>query len=91
MIAFNSNFNNEDPIKKLQALLNKALEEELEEVKEIENEDFLHDYLTEDFLNISDLIDIVYNNLYQENYSKINLSISKNKNDSLDIQVTHLS
>lgn len=35
-------------------------------------------------INMSDLMQLIYENLYQKNHEVINITINKNKNNSLD-------
>ena len=85
MIAFNkenSDGDNANPekiektIKKLQNLLDDLYESELE----IDEEDYLD-------IDISDLISLVYEVLFQEKYNYMNLSLRKNQNNSLSLKI----
>jgi enolase len=88
MIAFNKYYSEQpqDPLKKLQQLLNK--------IDLFEEDDFLEeafDENTSNNSNLSELLEIVYFHLFTENYSNIDLSITKNKNNSLEIKIKKLS
>lgn len=79
MIAFRKDYgsNNEkskDLTEKLQQILNIVYE------KEKNYPGSLHEQV-----NISDLINIVYDTLYKKNKDSIQLIVNKNKNNSLDI------
>jgi hypothetical protein len=85
MIAFNKengDGDDADPkkiektIKKLQDLLDDLYESELE----IEEEDYLD-------IDMSDLISLVYEVLFQEKYNYMNLSLMKNQNNSLSLKI----
>jgi hypothetical protein len=84
MIAFNKGYENdkndkgnEDSLKKLEDILFKIYQEDLTD-ESIED------------ANLSELLEIVYFHLFTENYTNINLSIIKNKNNSLKIEVNDL-
>jgi enolase len=88
MIAFNKSYPEypQDPLKKLEQLLNK--------IDLFEEDDFLEepfDENTSNNSNLSELLEIVYFHLFTENYSNIDLSITKNKNNSLEIKIKKLS
>jgi len=83
MIAFNKGSGDdadsekiEKTIKKLQDLLDELYKSELE----IEEEDYLD-------IDISDLISLVYEVLFQENYNYMNLSLKRNQNNSLSLRI----
>ena len=81
MIAFNKDYkndkDNEYSLKKLEDILFKMYQEDLTD-ESIED------------ANLSELLEIVYFHLFTENYTNINLSIIKNKNNSLQIEVNDL-
>jgi len=81
MIAFNKDYkndkDNEYSLKKLEDILFKIYQEDLTD-ESIED------------ANLSELLEIVYFHLFTENYTNINLSIIKNKNNSLQIEVNDL-
>jgi hypothetical protein len=81
MIAFNKDYkndkDNEYSLKKLEDILLKICQEDLTD-ESIED------------ANLSELLEIVYFHLFTENYTNINLSIIKNKNNSLQIEVNDL-
>lgn len=81
MIAFRKEYdsNNEkskDLVEKLQQILDIVYE------KEKNYPGSLHEQV-----NISDLIDIVYDTLYIKNKNSIQLIVNKNKNNSLDVTI----
>lgn len=72
-----------DPLKKLQLILNELYEHDFNHLLE-DDEDSLEEG------NLSELLEIVYFHLFTENYSNINLSIVKNPNNSLRIKINKL-
>ena len=87
MIAFNKNFDEDEndlskSLNKLQDLLSSIFSDEDLEIND-ENNSF------EDS-NISDLIETVYFHLFTENYSEMDISIKKNLNNSLNINIKKL-
>ena len=83
MIAFNkNNKHNENSLKKLEDILFSIYPEILAN-EDLPDEDFEN-------TNLSELLEIVYFHLFTENYTNINLSIIKNKNNSLEIKINEL-
>lgn len=84
MIAFNNNYNNQDPLKKLEDIIYKIYE----------NDSSLTSFLDDDLdfadSDLSELLEVVYFHLFTENYSSMDISISKDKNQSLTIKINNL-
>jgi|TARA_Y100000385_G_C12859081_1_gene536415 hypothetical protein len=88
MIAFNrddSPSNNfDDNLNKLEKILKQIYDDELNHYLNTSEED---DDVNS---NLSELLELVYFHLYTQNYKNINLSITKNKNNSLQIYINSL-
>jgi hypothetical protein len=86
MIAFKDDFNSDEPldsIKKLSKILNQIyLDDDIDEYSMV-NENF------ED-INLSELLELVYYNLFTKDYEYMNISIKKNKNNSLTLKIENL-
>ena len=86
MIAFKDDFNSDEPldsIKKLSKILNQIyLDDDIDEYSMV-NENF------ED-INLSELLELVYYNLFTKDYEYMNISIKKNKNNSLHLKIKDL-
>ena len=82
MIAFNKNQSNEDK-------LNKAFQKLMKAVNEVEPESLLDDIEPSTYLdtNLSEIVDIMYQSLFIENKTSINLFITKNPDNSLDLTI----
>jgi len=82
MIAFNNNQSNEDK-------LNKAFQKLMKAVNEVEPESLLDDIEPSTYLdtNLSEIVDIMYQSLFIENKTSINLFITKNPDNSLDLTI----
>jgi hypothetical protein len=93
MISFNRGYSpddeNEELAKKLQKMLDKALEEEIDDILDISIES-LQDDDDDDLIELSTLIDLVYEKLFVENNKKITITIDKNPNNSLNLTVNDL-
>jgi len=83
MIAFKNSDNEEEkPLKaleKLQKILDSLLDEEYDS-----DEDVLENS------NLSELIELVYFNLFLDQNEKITLSVKKNQNNSLNIKILNI-
>lgn len=92
MISFNRGYSpddeNEELAKKLQKMLDKALEEEIDDIVDISIESLQND--DDDLIELSTLIDLVYEKLFVENNKKITITIDKNPNNSLNLTVNDL-
>tara|TARA_B100002019_G_scaffold138235_1_gene119125 strand:+ start:1551 stop:1832 length:282 start_codon:yes stop_codon:yes gene_type:complete len=92
MISFNRGYSpddeNEKLAKKLQKMLDKALEEEIDDIVDISIESLQDD--DDDLIELSTLIDLVYEKLFVENNKKITITIDKNPNNSLNLTVNDL-
>jgi len=82
MIAFNNNQSNEDK-------LNKAFQKLMKAVNEVEPESLLGGIEPSTHLdtNLSEIVDIMYQSLFIENKTSINLFITKNPDNSLDLTI----
>jgi hypothetical protein len=83
MIAFNkenSDYGKPERINKALEKLEKLLNDLHGSELEIEEDDYMD-------VDVSDLISLVYEVLFQEGYVYINLSIKKNENNSLSLKV----
>ena len=93
MISFNRGYSpddeNEELAKKLQKMLDKALEEEIDNIVDISMES-LQDDDDDDLIELSTLIDLVYEKLFVENNKKMTITIDKNPNNSLNLTVNDL-
>lgn len=93
MISFNRGYSpddeNEELAKKLQKMLDKALQEEIDDIVDISIE-ALQDDNDDDLIELSTLIDLVYEKLFVENNKKITITIDKNPNNSLNLTVNDL-
>lgn len=93
MISFNRGYSpddeNEELAKKLQKMLDKALEEEIDDIVDISIESLQNDD-DDDLIELSTLIDLVYEKLFVENNKKITITIDKNPNNSLNLTVNDL-
>ena len=86
MIAFKDNFESEeDKIKKAIKNLMKAVEEVGADplLEEVEPSTYLD-------TDLSEIIDILYQSLFTDNNSAVNLIITKNINNSLDLTIENL-
>jgi|TARA_Y100000289_G_scaffold62654_1_gene72165 hypothetical protein len=88
MIAFRKDWDsNEDD--QIEEMINK-LKDILGEV----NNDFqLHEDINQDFyasINISEIINLIYNAMYQKDNEIISLLINKNPNNSLDVSIDYI-
>lgn len=94
MISFNRGYSpddeNEELAKKLQKMLDKALEEEIDDILDISIESLQNDDDDDDLIELSTLIDLVYEKLFVENNKKITITIDKNPNNSLNLTVNDL-
>lgn len=92
MISFNRGYSpddeNEELAKKLQKMLDKALQEEIDDIVDISIEALQDD--NDDLIELSTLIDLVYEKLFVENNKKITITIDKNPNNSLNLTVNDL-
>ena len=86
MIAFKDDFNSDEPldsIKKLSKILNEIyLDDDIDEYSMV-NESFKD-------INLSELLELVYYNLFTKDYEYMNISIKKNKNNSLTLKIENL-
>ena len=82
MIAFNKNQSNEDK-------LNKAFQKLMKAVNEVEPESLLDDIEPSTYLdtNLSEIVDVMYQSLFIDNKTSINLFITKNPDNSLDLTI----
>jgi len=88
MIAFRKDWNpNED----------EQIKEIIDKLKEIlgepNNNLELHEDIDQDFyssINISEIINLIYNAMYQKNNEIISLLINKNPNNSLDVSIDYI-
>ena len=87
MICFkrNNDSNDDDLSKKLQSLLDMINDPSFDENFDEETDtDFYKG------VDVSQIIDIIYKNLFTENYESIGLLIEKNSNNSLDLTIDKL-
>lgn len=88
MIAFNKdnppNNDFDDKLNKLEKILKQIYDDEFNHYLDTSEED---DAVNS---NLSELLELVYFHLYTQNYKNINLSITKNKNNSLQIYINSL-
>ena len=89
MIAFNRddspNNDFDDKLNKLEKILKQIYDDEFNHYLDTsEDEDEVYNS------NLSDLLELVYFHLYTQNYKYIDLSITKNKNNSLQIYINSL-
>lgn len=91
MISFNRGYSpddeNEELAKKLQKMLDKALEQEIDDIADLSIEDLQYDDNDDDLIELSTLIDLVYEKLFVKNHNKITITITKNPNNSLDLNI----
>ena len=82
MIAFNNNQSNEDK-------LHKAFQKLMKAVNEVEPESLLDDIEPSTYLdtNLSEIVDVMYQSLFIDNKTSINLFITKNPDNSLDLTI----
>lgn len=88
MIAFRKDWNpNED----------EQIKEIIDKLKEIlgepNNNPELHEDIDQDFyssINIYEIINLIYNAMYQKNNEIISLLINKNPNNSLDVSIDYI-
>lgn len=83
MIAFNNNNSpNEHKMKK-------AFDKLIKAINEVEPESLLDDIEPSTYLdtNLSEIVDIMYQSLFIENKTSINLFITKNPDNSLDLTI----
>lgn len=83
MIAFNNN-QESDKLK-----LHKGLKKLLDEILQLDSKKFSIDFEPSEYndINISDITQIIYDTLYQQNKQTMSLLITKNKNNSLNLIV----
>ena len=87
MICFkrNNDSNDDDLSKKLQSLLDMINDSSFDENFDEETDtDFYKG------VDVSQIIDIIYKNLFTENYESIGLLIEKKSNNSLDLTIDKL-
>ena len=91
MISFNRGYSpddeNEELAKKLQKMLDKALEQEIDDITDLSIENLQYDEDDDDLIELSTLIDLVYEKLFVKNHNKITITITKNPNNSLDLNI----
>lgn len=91
MISFNRGYSpddeNEELAKKLQKMLDKALEQEIDDIADLSIENLQYDEDDDDLIELSTLIDLVYEKLFVKNHNKITITITKNPNNSLDLNI----
>lgn len=86
MIAFKDSFESEeDKIKK-------ALKNLMKAVEEVDTDPLLEEVEPSTYLDtdLSEIIDILYQSLFTDNNSAVNLIITKNINNSLDLTIENL-
>lgn len=86
MIAFKDSFESEeDKIKK-------ALKNLMKAVEEVDTDSLLEEVEPSTYLDtdLSEIIDILYQSLFTDNNSAVNLIITKNINNSLDLTIENL-
>jgi hypothetical protein len=86
MIAFKDSFESEeDKIKK-------ALKNLMKAVEEVGTDPLLEEVEPSTYLDtdLSEIIDILYQSLFTDNNSAVNLIITKNINNSLDLTIENL-
>ena len=86
MIAFKDSFESEeDKIKKVLKNLMKAVEE-------VGTDPSLEEFEPSTYLdtNLSEIIDIIHQSLFIDNNSSVNLIVTKNVNNSLDLTIENL-
>lgn len=86
MIAFKDSFESEeDKIKK-------ALKNLMKAVEEVGSDPLLEEVEPSTYLDtdLSEIIDILYQSLFTDNNSAVNLIITKNINNSLDLTIENL-
>jgi len=86
MIAFKDSFESEeDKIKK-------ALKNLMKAVEEVGTDSLLEEVEPSTYLDtdLSEIIDILYQSLFTDNNSAVNLIITKNINNSLDLTIENL-
>ena len=87
MICFkrNNDSNDDDLSKKLQSLLDMINDSSFDENFDEETDtDFYKG------VDVSQIIDIIYKNVFTENYESMGLLIEKNSNNSLDLTIDKL-
>ncbi len=86
MIAFKDSFESEeDKIKK-------ALKNLMKAVEEVGTDPLLEEVEPSTYLDtdLSEIIDILYQSLFTDNNSAVNLIVTKNVNNSLDLTIENL-
>ena len=86
MIAFKDSFESEeDKIKK-------ALKNLMKAVEEVDTDSLFEEVEPSTYLDtdLSEIIDILYQSLFTDNNSAVNLIITKNINNSLDLTIENL-
>lgn len=89
MINFHRDFDpdkNNRIIEKLQKLL-----DEVDQMSDTSMDDILDDWDANVDMDLAKIIDTIYNVLFVENYKTISLTVNKNSNNSLDLEVTKIS
>ena len=86
MIAFKDSFESEEN------KIKKALKNLMKAVEEVDTDPLLEEVEPSTYLDtdLSEIIDILYQSLFTENNSAVNLIITKNINNSLDLTIENL-
>lgn len=94
MICFNRGFSPDEDdnklLKKLQKLLDEAKDEEINEIvnSSVENLKAEED---DAIIELSTLIDLVYEKLFLQHYDKMQITITKNPNNSLNLNIDEIT
>jgi hypothetical protein len=91
MISFNRGYSpddeNKELTKKLQKMLDEALEKEIDDIADLSVKNLQYDDYDDDLIELSTLIDLVYEKLFVKNHNKITITVTKNSNNSLDLNI----